>query len=104
MAKKKSTLLTVLGAAAAYGIYSAVTGKGIFNKPHFKEQHDAVSRYVDSHYPRARYTPIEQTQNGWMTIITKSDFSRVMLYLSKAENGVYIFKEAPVYKAKENMG
>ena len=96
MAKKRAGILPVLGAAALYGVYSAATGKGIFNKRHFKEQHDAVSRYVDGHYPNARYTPIEQTSNGWLTVITKPDFSRVMLYLSKAESGVYIFHEAPV--------
>ena len=47
---KKRTLF-LIGTAAAAGIYSAITGKGLFNKPRFKEQHERVANYVETHYP-----------------------------------------------------
>ena len=50
MKKKNAVMLASLAAA---GIYGAVTGKGIFNKVRFKNQHDAIARYVNSHYPNA---------------------------------------------------
>ena len=65
---KKKTLF-LIGTAAAAGIYSAITGKGLFNKPRFKEQHERVANYVETHYPNAVYTPIEMTANGWVTAI-----------------------------------
>ena len=46
---KKRTLF-LIGTAAAAGIYSAITGKGLFNKPRFKEQHERVANYVETHY------------------------------------------------------
>ena len=52
---KKRTLF-LIGTAAAAGIYSAITGKGLFNKPRFKEQHERVANYVETHYPNAVYT------------------------------------------------
>ena len=51
---KKRTLF-LIGTAAAAGIYSAITGKGLFNKPRFKEQHERVANYVETHYPNAVY-------------------------------------------------
>ena len=67
---KKRTLF-LIGTAAAAGIYSAITGKGLFNKPRFKEQHERVANYVETHYPNAVYTPIEMTANGWVTVIRR---------------------------------
>lgn len=45
-----------MSTAAAAGIYSAITGKGLFNKPRFKEQHERVANYVETHYPNAVYS------------------------------------------------
>ncbi len=97
MAKKKNGgILPILGAAAAAGIYGYINGKGLFNKPRFKEQHDAVSRYVDSHYPGARYSPIEATTNGYMTVISRRGMQKILLYAEKTPDGVYVFNESPI--------
>ena len=43
----KKNVLIMMGAVAAAGIYSAVKGKGPFNKIRFKEQHEKISNYVE---------------------------------------------------------
>ena len=61
---KKKTMLC-LASAAALGIYSAVEGKGPFNKLKFKDQHEAVAKYMQTHYPKSLYSPITETDKGW---------------------------------------
>ena len=65
----------------------------MFNRSRFKDQHDAVSRYVDAHYPGAVYSPIHATDNGWITVITTRDNTMISLFVTKCEDNVYIFKE-----------
>ena len=90
---KTKTLIMIAG-AAALGIYSFAEGKGPFNKLKFKNQHDAVSRYVEAHYPDALYSPIVETANGWTTSIRRFGMEPVILYITKSEDGMYIFSEA----------
>ena len=92
--KKRNILL--LASAAAVGVYGAVSGRGIFNKPRFREQHSAVSRYVDSHYPGSTYSPIEATPKGYMTIIRRPGRSNIMLYAFKSPDGIYVFHESEI--------
>ncbi len=97
MGKKKiSPFLTVAGSLAVAGIYNYVKGNGIFNKPRFKDQHDAVSRYVEAHYPNSFYSPITATEKGWMTVITTQDNKKIALSLTKCENNVYVFEEVNI--------
>lgn len=91
MKKNKWFMVAAVAAAGAYGL---VRGKGVFNKPRFKEQHDAVARYVQSHYPNATYSPIEQTGKGWATVIRRIGMPKILLYITKSENGIYIFTES----------
>ncbi len=84
---KKRTLF-LIGTAAAAGIYSAITGKGLFNKPRFKEQHERVANYVETHYPNAVYTPIEMTANGWVTVIRRIARPNIILYITRDGNGL----------------
>ena len=92
--KKKQLFL--LASAAAIGVYGAVRGKGIFNGARFKEQHSAVSRYVDAHYPGATYSPIEATPKGYMTVIRRQGMKSIMLYAFKTPEGVYVFHESEI--------
>lgn len=89
---KKKTLFMLAG-AAAIGAYSAIEGKGPFNKIKFKDQHDAVSRYIETHYNGALYSPISKTQNGWVTIIRRFNQPNIVLYITKDDMGNYIFTE-----------
>lgn len=89
---KKKTLF-LIGSAAAAGIYSAVTGKGPFNKIRFKEQHERISHYVETHYPNAVYAPIEATENGWVTVIRRLGMPKIILYVNRDKAGNYIFME-----------
>lgn len=89
---KKSTK-ALLAAAAAVGVYSAVEGKGPFNKIRFKNQHEHVSNYVNSHYPGAFYTPISATEKGWVTVIHRIGMPKIILYITCDQNGNYIFSE-----------
>lgn len=91
MNKKK--LLGFTAAAAAATAYSAVTGKGPFNKMRFKNVHEAVSRYVEGHYPGAVYSPVQKTELGYGVIIRRPNSARVLLYAVPTEEGHYVFKE-----------
>jgi hypothetical protein len=89
---KKKTLF-MIGTAAAAGIYSAVKGKGPFNRLRFKEQHDSISRYVETHYPNALYSPISATANGYVTVIRRIGQPNIILYVTRDSMGNYIFSE-----------
>ena len=89
----KKNVLIMMGAVAAAGIYSAVKGKGPFNKIRFKELHEKISNYVETHYPYSWYSPISATEKGWVTVITNRTGDRVLLYVSCDENGNYIYNE-----------
>ncbi|MCD8390831.1 MAG: hypothetical protein LUD03_03195 [Firmicutes bacterium] len=89
---KKRTLILMAGAAAA-GAVGALQGLGPFNKIKFKNQHDAVSRYVQTHYPHALYSPISQTKSGWLTVIRRLNMPPIMLYITLSPDGSFVFKE-----------
>ena len=93
--KKKTALL--LGATVFGVAYSAIEGKGIFNKLRFKSVHQAVGAYVDSHYTNAHYSPITATQKGYISTITKSNGEKVLLYITRSQDNIYVFNE-------ENIG
>ncbi len=95
---KKKTLL-MLGAAAAAGVYGAVTGKGPFNRIRFKEQHERISNYMETHYPKAIYTPVEATENGYVTVIKRLGMNDIILYITIDGEGNYIFTESPVVQS-----
>lgn len=92
---KKKTLFLV-GTAAAAGAYSAITGKGPFNKWRFKEQHERISHYVETHYPNARYTPVEATEKGWVTVIRRMGMPKIILYVTRDTENNYIFTESVI--------
>ena len=89
---KKRTLF-LLGTAAAAGIYSAVTGKGPFNRIRFKEQHARIANYMETHYPKAIYMPVEATENGYVTVIKRLGMPDIILYITIDDDGNYIFTE-----------
>ena len=93
--KGLNPLLTIAAGFAVAGIYNYVKGNGIFNKRRFKNQHDAISRYVDAHYPDSFYSPIQATSDGWITVISTPDGQQISLSITKCEN-IYIFKETPI--------
>lgn len=91
--KKSHKLLAVLAGAAAAGVYAAVRGKGVFNRPRFARQHDAIERYIDAKHKNAEYAPVEQIANGWCTVVTETDGRQFILYLTCGEDGVFVFHE-----------
>lgn len=90
---KKRTMALIAGAAVA-GVYSAVKGRGPFNGLRFREQHARIASYVEANYPNALYLPITETENGWATTIIRFNMPKIILYVSKDEDGNYIFTEA----------
>lgn len=92
---KRKTLFFI-GAAAVAGVYSAAVGKGPFNKWRFKDQHKRISRYVETHYPSARYSTVEATANGWVTVIRRFGMPKIILYVTCDNDGNYIFTESEV--------
>ena len=94
MSKKKKIhpLLTATSGLLAMGAYNYVKGNGIFNKTRFKNEHEALSRYVDAHYKKAFYSPIVAVPDGWTSVITTLDGKQIAVFISKFDNS-YIFKE-----------
>ena len=94
MKKKNKFALFALASAVAVG-YSAYEGKGVFNKIRFKKVHEAVSGYVDTHYPNCYYSPISATQHGYLTTVITPN-GRVILYITEAKNGMFVFEEKKI--------
>ncbi len=90
--KKKNKLLALALGAAAVGIYRAAKGKGAFNRLRFANQHEAISKYVETHHPGAAYSGIEAVGEGWSCVIYDSG-EKYLLYLTCSADGVYIFEE-----------
>lgn len=88
---KRRTLLTTAAVAVAY---SAIAGKGLFNKPRFKEQHEALAKYVDNNYPDCTYSEICMHGKGWSSIIRRHGKPVCFVYFSKSPDGVYVFTES----------
>lgn len=81
-------------AAAAAGLaYSALSGKGIFNKSRFREQHEALARYVDGNYPNCSYSNITAHGGGWASVVKRFGKPIAFLYFTKSADGVYVFTE-----------
>lgn len=91
---KKSTKIFILG-AAALGAYNLYKGKGIFNKLRFKEQHEAVSDYLDSHFPDSTYSEIVPTEDGWSCVVNTYP-KNFVLYMTKTSEGVFVFWEKEI--------
>ena len=91
MSKKNGKLPVLLG-IAVWEAYRFYKGKGIFNKIRYKEQHDAVINYMETHYPNAFYSDIIEAENGWSCIITDGA-RRIVLYMTKTEDGTFVFWE-----------
>lgn len=94
---KKRTMF-LIGAAAA-GVYGAVKGKGPFNRLRFKEQHERISHYVETHYPSALYSPVSATEKGYVTVIHRLGQPPIVLYITVDSDGNYIFTENTVSDA-----
>lgn len=89
--KSKKKLLLLAGLGAAVG-YCAATGKGIFNKVHFKKQYNAILNYTNTHCPDAAIGEIFPYKEGWSCHISNGD-EQFWLYLIPSENGNFIFEE-----------
>lgn len=90
----RKRLFVLAAAAAAATAYSAATGKGVFNKMKFKDQHDSIARYVEGHYPGAVYSPVQETEHGYAVIIRRPHAAGIFLYVTPTPDGHYVFHEA----------
>lgn len=91
---KRSTKLILLG-AAALGAYNLYKGKGAFNKVRFKEQHQAVSDYLESHFPNSTYSEITPTDEGWSCVVNTYP-KNFVLYMTKTNDGMFVFWEKEI--------
>lgn len=90
--KNNKGKMLLLGVAAA-AVYSAVAGKGPFNKYRFREQHEELSKYIDTNYPYCSYSNIEAHGKGYTAAIMKLGKVIKFVYFTKDEEGNYIFTE-----------
>ena len=87
--KGKKALLAVAGVALAY---CYANGKGVFNKIRFKNEADAVKRYVETHYTGAKIGKIEAHDNGKYVCPISYDGGKILLVITKTDNGMYVFE------------
>ena len=87
--KRKKLLLAVGGVALAYCYAS---GKGVFNKLRYKNEIDAVKRYVETHYSGASIGKIEAHENGKYVCPINYNGRKILLILTKTEDGMYVFE------------
>lgn len=92
MAKKNNGKWLLAGAALVL-TYTAVTGKGPFNKRRFKKQHEELAKYVDANYPNCQYSPIEAHGRGYSAAILRAGRVVKFVYFTRDEEGNYIFTE-----------
>lgn len=92
---KKGSKLTLLAGIAVLGAYRFYKGKGVFNKVRFKEQHQAVSDYLENHLPGAFYSEITHTDDGWSCVVNNQG-KQFVLYMTKSPDGVFVFWEKEV--------
>lgn len=90
--KSKKGKILLAGAVAAVA-YSAISGKGPFNKYRFKEQHAELTKYMDTNYPDCSYSPIEVHGKGYTAAVLKMGKAIKFIYFTKDEEGNYIFTE-----------
>ena len=83
----------VIGAFSA-ALYTLIAGKGFFNRPRFREQHEELSRYVDNNYPECSYSPITIHGSGWSSAIRRHGRVVTFVYFSKSPDGTYVFTES----------
>ena len=83
----RKRLFVLAAAAAAATAYSAATMK-------FNDQHDAIARYVEGHYPGAVYSPVQETEHGYAVIIRRPHAAGIFLYVTPTPDGHYVFHEA----------
>ena len=84
---------TIISAVLGALTYSVVAGKGLFNRPRFRDQHEALTKYMDNNYPGCIYTPITMHGNGWSSAVIRNGQKICLLYFTKGKDGIYIFKE-----------
>lgn len=94
MSKRNHKFPVLLG-LAAWEAYRFYKGKGIFNKIRYKRQHEAISKYLETHYPYAFYSDVAEVDTGWSCIVTNGN-KKVMLYLTEAENNTFVFWEKEI--------
>ena len=90
--KKINKRLNMAGAAAT-AVYFVAAGKGPFNKYRFKEQHEELSKYIDTNYPGCAYSTITAHGKGYSAAVLKLGAPIKFIYFSKGTDGHYIFTE-----------
>lgn len=93
--RKNNRKIPLIAGIAAAELYRFYKGKGVFNGLRYKKQHRAIADYLDGHYPNAVYSPVAETEDGWSCIVTVPG-GKIVLYLTCASDGTYIFWEKKI--------
>ena len=91
---KKSTGKLLAGVAITGAFcYKVAKRMGIIDRIKYKEEYEALDRYVESHYPTAKVSPLEETDTGFVCVVTKPEGNMILLSMTEANDGVYVFSE-----------
>ena len=89
---KKNKLLPTMVAVGAIVGYRAIKGYGVFNKLRYKNEYDAIDRYLDAHYPNATHGDVAKVGDCFYTTV-KNENQTIVLTLTKTEDDMYVFEE-----------
>ena len=92
MKKGTGKLLAGIAITGAF-CYKAAKRMGIIDRIRYKDEYEALDRYVKSHYPTAKVSPLEETDTGFVCVVTKPEGSMILLSMTEASDGVYVFSE-----------
>ncbi len=90
--KKKLPIIAALSGIAVAAGYRIIKGHGVYNRIKFKDEHNAISHYLETNHPNATYSAITNTGDGYYTIVTNGS-EKFMLTVTKTEDGMYIYHE-----------
>ena len=91
MKNKLGKLLAVATAAAAG--YKIAKSTGLIDKVVYKKEYEAAKKYIDARYPHSRFTSLEKTDTGFVCVITTPQDEKIILTMTRANEGIYIFSE-----------
>ena len=94
MKNKFGKLLAVATVAAAG--YKIAKNTGIIDKVIYKKEYESCKKYIDAHYPHSRFTNLEKTDTGFVCVVTTAEDKTIILTMTRANEGIYIFSEQAI--------
>ncbi len=93
----KNKLGKIIGTATVLAAgYKIAKSTGLIDKVVYKKEYESCKKYIDAHYPHSKFTSLEKTDTGFVCIVTTPENQQIILTMTKANEGIYIFSEQKI--------